>query len=155
MSLSGLTKFLFGVILAIGILFGAGVVLTRYLLDRLATPPPKPVFANDPSPPLASPVVSTAPDSTPSPEVPPDAIPASPSPDTPSPAPEGYQARVIQPIGLILRDQPSTDSAQLGGVEYNQEVIVLEDSADGGWQRVRLSNGAEGWVKGGNTERLN
>ncbi|GAB4374434.1 MAG: hypothetical protein Kow00121_18860 [Elainellaceae cyanobacterium] len=154
MSWSGLSKFFLGVLLAIGILFGTGVTLTRYLLERLSTPPPRPVFANDPSPPAASPVAAV--EANPA-EAPAEAAPAeAPAPESsPSPSSEGYSARVTQPIGLILRDQPSQDSGQIGGIEFNREITVLEDSPDGEWQRVRLSNGAEGWVKGGNTERLN
>lgn len=150
MTLSGISKFILGVLLAAAILFGAGVSLTRYLLARLATPPPRPVFANDPSP---SPTAAVAASPSPSPA---EAPVASPSPESsPSPAAQGYQARVTQPIGLILRQEATADAAQLGGVEYNQEVVVLEDSPDGGWQKVRLSNGTEGWIKGGNTERVN
>jgi hypothetical protein len=152
MSWSGFSKLILGVLLAIGILFGAGVSLTRYLLTRLATPPPRPVFANDPSPAATSPVV--VPEASPvepvAEEVPPEEV----APASPSPA-EGYSARVTQPIGLIVREQPSRESVQVGGVEFNRELVVLEDSPDGEWQRVRLSNGAEGWVRSGNTERLN
>lgn len=149
MSLSGLSKLVLGILLAAGILFGAGVALTRYLLERLATPPPRPVFANDPSPAPVSPVAAT-----PSPAAPPDTA-APPSPET-SPSPtDGYAARVTQPIGLILRDQPSREAGRIGGIEFNQPLTVLEDSPDGSWQRVRLGNGAEGWVRAGNTERLN
>jgi hypothetical protein len=150
MTWSGFSKLILGVLLAIGILFGAGVSLTRYLIGRLSTPPPRPVFANDPSP-QASPVAETVeappPEAAPSPE---EVAPAS-----PSPAAEGYAARVTQPIGLILRDQPSRDAVQTGGIEFNRELTVLESSPDGEWQRVRLGNGAEGWVRAGNTERLN
>jgi hypothetical protein len=147
MSLSGVSKFFFGVILAIALLFGAGVVLTQYLLNRLATPPPRPVFANDPSPAAPAPEAEVVVE-TPAEEAP------EPLPEE-APVTEGYSARVIQPIGLILRQEPSTEAAQIGGIEFNQTIVVLEDSEDGGWQRVRLSNGAEGWVRGGNTERTN
>jgi hypothetical protein len=150
MTWSGFSKLILGVLLAIGILFGAGVSLTRYLLTRLATPPPRPVFANDPSP-NASPVAATT-EAPPPEETPP---PEEAAPVSPSPAIEGYAARVTQPIGLILRDQPSRDAVQIGGVEFNRELTVLEGSPDGEWQRVRLGNGAEGWVRAGNTERLN
>jgi hypothetical protein len=61
---------------------------------------------------------------------------------------------VTQPIGLIIRQEPSVNAAQLGGVEYNREVIVLEDGPDGAWQKIR-SGAVEGWVKGGNTQRIN
>lgn len=153
MSWSGFTKFILGVLLAAAILFGTGVALTRYLLARLATPPPRPVFANDPSPPPPSPVATEAAASPPA-EAPAESPPAESSP-SPSPSPDGYPARVIQPIGLILRQEPSAEAGQIGGIEFNQQITVLEDSSDGGWQRVRLGNGAEGWVKAGNTERVN
>ncbi|WAL62537.1 SH3 domain-containing protein [Thermocoleostomius sinensis] len=151
MTWSGFSKLILGVLLAIGILFGTGVSLTRYLIGRLATPPPRPVFANDPSP-VVSPVTTAT--EAPPPEEPP--LPEEAAPVSPSPvAEEGYTARVIQPIGLILRDQPSRDAVQVGGIEFNRELTVLETSSDGEWQRVRLGNGAEGWVRAGNTERLN
>jgi uncharacterized protein YgiM (DUF1202 family) len=68
---------------------------------------------------------------------------------------EGYPARVTQPIGLILRQEPSGEAARVGGIDFNQELTVLEEAPDGAWQRVRLADGAEGWIKGGNTEKLN
>jgi hypothetical protein len=150
MSLSGLVKFVLGFVLAIALLFLTGAGLTRYLLTRLATPPPRPSFPNDPSPspmPKVSPAAaSTSPAATPA---------ASPVEASPSPSPVGYQARVTQPIGLIVRQEANPDSSKIGGVEYNQELTILEESTDGAWQKVRLANGTEGWVKSGNTERAN
>ena len=140
MSLVGVSKFILGVVLAIALLALAGVGASRYVIAQLATPPAKPIYANDPSPP--------PPGAAPKPAA------AAPSP-TPSPVADGAPARVTQPIGLILRKDPATDALQIGGVDYNQEVTVLEDAPDGAWQRVRLADGLEGWVKGGNTERLN
>jgi hypothetical protein len=47
------------------------------------------------------------------------------------------------------------ESTSVGGVEYNETVVVLEESADKEWQRVRLEDGSqEGWIKAGNTERI-
>ncbi|HEY9638905.1 MAG TPA: SH3 domain-containing protein [Coleofasciculaceae cyanobacterium] len=148
MSLSGISKFILGFLLAIALLALAGVGTTRYLLAQLATPPARPTFANDPSPkPANAPASPSAKPSAPSPS--PSVTPAA------SPVAEGYAARVTQPIGLILRQDPSADAARVGGIEFNQEVTVLEEAPDGAWQHVRLSNGTEGWVKGGNTEKLN
>jgi Bacterial SH3 domain len=164
MSWSGLSKFFIGVVLAIAILFFAGASVARYLMTRLAAPPPRPVFPNDsPSPtPVAaqssaSPQASVSPSETVSPSdaASPEATPAEPSP-SPSLAAGTYKARVTQPIGLILRQEPSRDSNELGGVEYNEEVTVLETSSDGEWLRVRLGDsGIEGWVKAGNTAQIN
>jgi hypothetical protein len=61
---------------------------------------------------------------------------------------------VTQPIGLIVRQQPSIDAPRIGGVEFNSQVTVLEDNADGSWQRIRVGS-VEGWVKGGNVQRVN
>jgi len=147
MSLSGISKFILGFLLAIALLAMAGYGVTRYVLAQLATPPIRPTFPNDPSPAPAGAKPKPNPSSNPSPS-------PSPSPTAP-PAAEGYPARVTQPIGLILRQDPSGDAAKVGGVDFNQQVTVLEDASDGAWQRVRLANGAEGWIKGGNTEKSN
>ncbi|MFM7424077.1 MAG: SH3 domain-containing protein [Elainella sp.] len=149
-TVSKISQFVLGFILAIALLFLAGAGLTRYLLSRIATLPPRPSFTNDPSPvanasPAANPAASPAP------------VAASPVPSpspSPSPSPQGYAARVVQPIGLRIRQSPSADAETVGGVEYNREVVVLEDSPDGAWQKVRVGS-TEGWVKGGNTERIN
>ncbi|MBE9177593.1 SH3 domain-containing protein [Oculatella sp. LEGE 06141] len=152
MSWSGLTKFLLGFTLAIALLFFTGASITRYLITRLTTPPPKPIFANDnPADIEPSPVASQSPAEPvePSPAATPSPSP-SPSPDEPG----AYQARVTQPIGLVIRQDPNRDAEQIGGVEYEQELTVLSESSDGEWLRVRLSgSGVEGWVRAGNTER--
>jgi len=151
MSLSGLFKFLTGFLLAIALLMGAGVVGVRYLITRLSAPPPRPTFAND-QPGAARAAVQAPPTSGTAPAPPP----ATPSPARSPDAPGAYQARVSVPIGLVLRQNPSRESARLGGLDYDNEVTVLENSADGEWIRVRLKNSdIEGWVKAGNTERLN
>lgn len=151
MSLTGISQFVLGFALAIGLLFASGVAATRYLLTRVATPPPRPAFSNDPSPaPVASPAAAPAANSSA-----PAAAPAESQAASSSPVAQGYAARINQPIGLILRQEASADAAQVGGVDFNQQVTVLEDSPDGAWQKVRLEDGTEGWVKGGNTERIN
>ncbi|MGY2801090.1 SH3 domain-containing protein [Thermostichus sp. MS-CIW-25] len=65
--------------------------------------------------------------------------------------PPGSRGRVIEPIGLAIRSQPSVDGAYQGGIVVGETVTVLEYSADGRWQRVRRElNGQEGWVRAGN-----
>jgi SH3-like domain-containing protein len=65
--------------------------------------------------------------------------------------PPGSRGRVIEPIGLAIRSQPSADGAYQGGIVAGETVTVLEYSADGRWQRVRRElNGQEGWVRAGN-----
>ena len=158
-TMSKISQFVLGFVLAIALLFLAGAGLTRYMLTRLATPPPRPSFTNDPSPsPVAKAPNLAAP--APSPESSPAASPTlavSPSPApsvSPSPSPAGYQARVTQIIGLKVRQEPNADAATVGGVEYNQEVTILEDSPDGGWQKIQ-AGGTTGWIKTGNTAKVN
>lgn len=68
--------------------------------------------------------------------------------------PNAYRAVVTWPEGLSLRSEPTIDAGRVGGIGADASIIILEDSADGKWQRVRLPwSGQEGWVKGGNTER--
>jgi hypothetical protein len=141
--LVGLSKFLLGFTLAVAILLGAGVIVYNFVSGRLASQPARPTFPND-----LQPKAAVAKD------------PAKPAPaevaKEPEPAPaEGYAAKVTQPVGLLVRAEPSADSNQVDGVAFEEEVTVLETSADGGWQRIKLANGSEGWVKGGNTEKLN
>jgi len=141
--LIGLSKFLLGFTLAVAILLGAGVVFTNFVIGRLSSLPARPTFPND-----------IQPKSSAAKDTPKAAVAAKPPEPAPAPA-EGYAAKVTQPIGLLVREEPSAESGQVGGVALDEEVRVLETSSDGEWQRVKTSNGTEGWVKGGNTEKLN
>lgn len=170
MSLSGIFKFLLGFLIAIALLVGSGVAVALYFVTKLTAPPPKPIFANDkpiakpkPSPvasqPSTAPVVAASPASnatetvsTPQPE-------ASPTPtETPSPKPlepGAYRGKVTWPNGLIVRDTPGTESQRIGGIGYNQQIVVLAESDDKRWIKIRVEeNNQEGWVKAGNVERV-
>ena len=155
--LVGLTKLIFGVSLALVLHFLTGVATARYFMAKLSVLPPKPVFDND--------AISTQTGST---ETPPDAAVAAPEaaatvPEAaaPEPPPEvenppgSYEAVVVQPIGLIIRGGPGLEFEKMGGVDYNEEVLVLQTSEDDRWLNVRVpSSGLEGWVKAGNTQEL-
>jgi uncharacterized protein YgiM (DUF1202 family) len=55
-----------------------------------------------------------------------------------------------------MRSGPGVEHPQLGGVDHNEEVLVLETSEDGRWIKVRINgSGQEGWVKAGNTQNVN
>ena len=142
-------KFLVGFLLAIVLMAGASVAAALYFAAKLTTAPERPVFPNDKT---AVQVAGAASKSTAQ------ASPVSTSSDAPSPKPlepGAYRALVTQPIGLILRDTGSRDSNRIGGVGYKEKVVVLEESPDKEWQRIRVEDGnREGWVKGGNTERV-
>lgn len=147
MKLQGLATFVIGFLMAIAILFFAGVSTARYLINRLSALPPRPVFLND------APVSDTL--------APPDAtVPATGQPSSVPSAPpsaaavEAYSARVTQPAGLVLRAEPSRESEALGGLENNEDLVVLQSSPDGEWLRVRLNDGGEGWIKAGNTQPI-
>ena len=145
MSWSSITKFLLGSILGIAILIGSGLLVAYFLLTRLAEPPPKPYFANEETATGSS--SEAKPTSTPAAATDPDASPLEPG---------AFKARVAYSGGLALRSSPSPDAERIGGVEYNQVIVVLEESPDKRWQRVRLESGeTEGWVKAGNTEPVN
>jgi hypothetical protein len=148
-SLYSVFKFLVGFLLAIVLMAGASVAAALYFAAKLTTVPERPVFPNDKTPVQ---IAGAAPKSTAQ------ASPVSTSSDAPSPKPlepGAYRALVTQPIGLILRDTGSRDSNRIGGVGYKEKVVVLEESPDKEWQRIRVEDGnREGWVKGGNTEKL-
>jgi hypothetical protein len=144
--LVGLSKFLLGFTLAVAILFGAGVLFTNFVIGRLSSLPARPTFPNDLQP--KSTDVKDAPKAT--------ADGAAKAPEPPAASPTGgYAAKVTQPIGLLVREEPNADSGQIDGVAFDDEVTVLETSPDGEWQKIKIGNGTEGWVKAGNTEKLN
>ncbi|QQE65777.1 SH3 domain-containing protein [Leptolyngbya sp. BL0902] len=160
--LIGLSKLILGVVIALALLSMAGVATARYFMARLAVLPPKPLYGAElPAPPPPEPVdlapaaapEATAPESAAPAEAPP-AVADEPAPPAEALPPGSYQAVVSQPIGLIIRSGPGTEHGQVGGVDYNASVVVLEEPANQGWIKVRVvSSGAEGWVKAGNTRR--
>jgi hypothetical protein len=162
--LSGLTKFILGFFLAIAVLIGGGAAIALYFMNRTGIPPAKPVYSNDspsvkakapkgtelgaakPSLTSGTPTKSPSPTPTASPKV------------TPSPKalPSGaYRGRVNWAEGLSLRSQPNLEAEKIGGVAFNQKIIILEESEDKSWQKIRLEGSEqEGWVKAGNTEKV-
>ncbi|MGF1513711.1 MAG: SH3 domain-containing protein [Elainellaceae cyanobacterium] len=153
---------LLGACLAVGLLAGAGAIAARYFMTRLTALPPRPTFSEE-APPEETPV-APPPEQIDAAAQPDAGQPDQPAPEAP-PAdqpevdleenPNAYRARVVQPIGLILRQGPSVSTTQLGGIDYNEEVTILSESQDGEWVEVQLL-GSEvvGWVKAGNTERV-
>ncbi|MDB9525635.1 SH3 domain-containing protein [Oscillatoria sp. CS-180] len=145
----GFTKLVLGITLALLLLSLTGIATARYFMAKLSVLPPKPMFENDaaleqPTSTETAAVPSPQPEPTPNPE---------PAPERP---PGSYDAVVVQPIGLVLRSGPGVEHQQLGGVDYNDEVLVMETSEDERWMRVRVNEtGQEGWVKSGNTQNLN
>ena len=169
-ALTGIVKLTLGIFFALMIMALVGVAATRYFIARLTAVPPKPAFANDTEETYGAPInqpeaeleaelkplgEEAPPPAEPKPEAAPAEQPAEATSETPAEEAEGYTARVTQPIGLILRQDPSQDAEHIGGIEYESELVVLGESDDGNWQKVKLSNDQVGWVKAGNTEPLN
>ena len=145
---SGLVKLVLGFVIAITLLVSGSVALALIFINRASSPPPKPIFANDSS------TVKKAANIT----KPKTSIATKETPKTkPSPLVSGsYPARVTWNQGLSLRAEPSLDAERIGSLDYNQKVIVLQQSKDENWQQIRLDDSElQGWVKAGNTERVN
>ncbi len=139
-------RFVLGSTLGFIVLGVALLGLGYVVVQRLSTPPERPVFENERTNQISPAAQSNK--STPAAATP------TPSPmDSPT---DGYLATVSFSGGLSVRDNPSSDAARIGGVGYKEEVVVLEDSADKDWQRIRSqTSDLEGWVKAGNVQRVN
>lgn len=151
--LLGLTKLLLGLLLALMLLSLASVAAARYFMAKLAVLPERPMFEND----VALVADDTSAPSEPASEAEPTEAEPKPAEASADPAlePGAYTAMVTQPIGLVLRDGPGTQYNQMGGIENNERMVVLEESEDRQWLRVRIpTTKQEGWVKAGNSRRL-
>lgn len=162
MTLAGVAKFVLGVSLALAILAGGSAAVALYFMYRVTTHPPKPTFANELN---QKPKAAPAPEKQVQPEMSNPARAAraestseeadSETNSTESLAPGTYRARVSWEKGLSLRAEPGAGAERIGGLEYNQQIVVLEESPDKNWQRVRLSDSdREGWIKAGNIEKI-
>lgn len=143
--------------MAIAVLLGSSVAIALYFMNRTAIPPAKPIFANDhPSLQTKSPKPTDKETKPSSSEAKPTTSPsATPSPTETALPPGAYRGRVTWEQGLSLRSEPSQDAERIGGVGFKEKVIILEESQDKGWQKIRLENSKqEGWIKIGNTERV-
>ena len=148
---SSLVKLVLGFVIAITLLVSGSVALALIFINRASSPPPKPIFANDSSTVkkaanITKPKTSTAVATKNAPKTKP----------SPSLASGSYPARVTWNQGLSLRAEPSLDAERIGSLHYNQKIVVLQQSKDEKWQQIRLDDSElQGWVKAGNTERVN
>ena len=160
--LSATVQFILGFALGISLIAGVSGAFVFAYYKKMSTLPKKPVYSGVPAPESAAKPASTPtiqpiesntaenavaelelePESEPEPEPEPEPLPAN-----------AYRAEVTWPEGLSLRAEPDIEADRIGGIAFEDSIIILEDSNDAAWQKVRLSNGQEGWVKGGNTER--
>ena len=161
--LSSTVQFILGFVLGISLIAGiSGTVIFAYY-KKMSTLPKKPAFPEVPAKPSASkdtqPSTSIEPLESKSDMVESEKLAqeketkleSKPESELP---PNAYRAEVTWPQGLSLRAEPDVNADRIGGVGFEENIIILEDSADGKWQRVRISGSEqEGWVKGGNTKR--
>jgi hypothetical protein len=160
--LTNLLKVILGFVLAIAVLLGTGLTVALYFVNRTAVTPPKPIYPNDnpsfqakkpkaiaKSPPKKSATPNPTSSPTPTPT-------ATPTPtESPKPLPpDAYEGTVTWANGLSMRSEPDANSSTIGGVGGNKKVIILEESADKKWQKIRIPDtDKEGWVKAGNIQR--
>jgi hypothetical protein len=152
--LSNIFQFLIGFALGLAILAGGTAALAYVFFAKMTANPPKPIFteekqeknANKQSTTSATTAEAPASESTPEEQEKPE------EENLPTGA---YKARVTWADGLSIRSNPDREAERIGGVGYNSEIIVLEESNDKLWQKVRLSGGSlEGWIKSGNVEKI-
>jgi hypothetical protein len=167
--LSNVFQFIFGFFLGVLLLVAGTAALGFVFFSRLAAPPEKPTFTEEKENPnqVAQEKESPKPESVkPQQEV-------TKEQPTPAASPEekleekkkegeqeklpagAYKAKVNWSSGLSLRAKPSKEAERIGGVDYNTELIILEKSSDGNWEKVRVAGSdKEGWIKTGNVEKL-
>lgn len=132
--------------ISVGLLFGLSFQAWLYL---------EPMFAPPPRPDFSAPAISLFLDGDNGAEEEPTSL-ATPSPQTPptpATAAPGQRAQVTEPIGLVLRSGPSREAEAIGGVAFEEFIVILE--RDGEWERIRRElNDQEGWVRAGNAQGI-
>jgi hypothetical protein len=157
MSISGFFQFILGLILGISIVAGGAVSFGYMLLTRMTGTPPKPVYpeesAKSKEESKEPAVVASKETNKSQPET---ASTATTPPKIEEPLPLGaYKAVVTYPDGLSLRSEANKDADRIGSILVNDEIIVLEESEDKKWQKIRIAkNDREGWVKSGNIRKI-
>jgi hypothetical protein len=150
-------QFLIGFFIGLTLLTGGVAGIGYYFLKDMLQSPTKPTFAEEK--PKEKPKASkskTEPKTTTKKETVTTPTPTTtPTVKAEEKLPQGaYKATVTWSGGLSLRSEPSIDSERVGGVAYNQELVVLQTSNDGKWQKIRtVDDSIEGWVKAGNVKK--
>ena len=150
----GVLQLLIGITLGLALMVGGSVAAGYYVFTKLSVTPERPIFAEEKP---KQPVVNASPAATTKKASPAPILSPAPSPTPPSPEPEAglYKGVINWSDGLILRDAPGSNANRIGGVAYNQQVVVLEESSDQNWQRIRIvATGKVGWIKAGNMDKV-
>ncbi|CCH66263.1 hypothetical protein RINTHH_1080 [Richelia intracellularis HH01] len=161
---SNILKYTLGFLLAIAILFGSIFAVALYLMNRTSIRPDKPIFSNDKSAVNAN-LLKQKHNKNTSDKITkfkktypiiPKPYPNKQEYESPEIMALGtYKARVTWPEGLSIRETADKNAKHIGSVAFNGKVIVLEESNDKAWQKIRInSTQQEGWVKSGNTRAV-
>jgi hypothetical protein len=150
--LIGLSKFVLGIILAMLIMSLAGLSMARYFMTRMVEQPERPTYENDlPEDQRPSAKSSGKSDDSSAAKKQSEAEPAAAQTAAQTDAPlkseadtakEGYKGYAT--TNLNVRSGPGTSYDSIGGVGIEENVTVVDE--EGGWLKVRLSDGTEGWV---------
>jgi uncharacterized protein YgiM (DUF1202 family) len=161
MSISGFFQFVIGFTLGISIVAGGAVSFGYILLTRMTGTPPKPVYSEETAKPKEDSkepaIASGASESgTTSNNEASTSQPESTPKEVEKPLPLGaYKAVVSYKDGLSMRSDANKDADRIGSVLVNDEIIVLQESEDKKWQKIRIAkNDKEGWVKAGNIKKI-
>ena len=162
MNFSSLIQFIFGFILGVSLLVAGSATTAYFFFTKMANNPPRPVFAEEKQKQEIEKKTTTASSTeeksklkeTETSEKTPTEPPAKDNRRKKLP-PGAYYAIVNWPQGLSLREQPSIEANRIGGVGYKWKIMILGESNDKQWQRIRIpSSGQEGWVKAGNVDKV-
>ena len=160
--ISSTTQFILGFVLGVSLIGGAAIVAGYFYFTKMSyTLPKKPIYEEEKVSETATESAIATETTEESPTIP-EELPIFPGEAETEPEPEAgeipenaYFAQVTWPQGLSLRAEPNINSERVGGIGYDAKILILEESADKKWQRIRIpSNKQEGWVKAGNTKRV-
>lgn len=154
--LIGLSKFVLGIILAMLIMSLAGLSMARYFMTRMVEQPERPTYENDlPEDQRPSAKSSGKSDDSSAAKKQSEAEPAAAQTDAQTAAQtnaqpkseadtakEGYKGYAT--TNLNVRSGPGTSYDSIGGVGIEENVTVVDE--EGGWLKVQLGDGTEGWV---------
>ena len=66
-----------------------------------------------------------------------------------------YKARIIAIKGVSLRSEPNINADQVGGILYNEEVTIIEETPEKNWVKIKGKEKDQiGWVKMRNIEKI-
>jgi cytoskeletal protein RodZ len=161
MGISRFFQFALGFILGIALVAGGAIGIGYMVLTRMSVTPPKPVFSEEQAPtkqqsqePVTAqknPETESQVNQTQTAE----SAESAPQEVEETLPPGAYKAIVTYPQGLSMRSEPNADADRIGSVLVNQEIIILQNSDDRKWQKIRIpKSDREGWVKAGNIRKI-